>query len=662
MNRITTKFCLVFLLTIGSLLAQAQGVPQGINYQGLARNSSGSIITNQAVSIKIGIYSTSVSGTLEWEETHALTTNQFGVIYCVIGQGTSTGAGAKPSFSAVDWGAGVHFIKIAMDETGGTTFQNIDTLQFWSVPYAMHSGTADSLYQPLRLSQLSDVDTIGVNLGAVLKWNGTNWYPGIDNNSDTALYAYNAAHASMSDTANYALNVLSVIDTIPFAYNSDSALYAQNSGTSNSAVNSNYCDTATYAFSSGSIYNYWQLAGNSGTNASTNFLGTTDNVDLVFRTNNLERMRITGAGKVGIGTTTPIGALHVVGNNGVIAEGTFGTGIAPPTGAGTRLVWYSKKAAFRSGGVTSNQWDDIKIGDYSFASGYNTTASGAYSTAFGSASTASGQYSLAACEQSTASGLASVAMGSSCVASGPYSVALSRGCQATDTCAIAMGYHPVASGKYAVSMGYTTTASGDYSYAFGYASNTNSKRGSFVYADASSNNPTLNTADNQFLVRASGGVIFYTNSTLTTGVSLAAGSGSWSSVSDKNKKEHFKKENGNDILNQLEKLEISSWNYKTQAASIRHVGPFAQDFYRLFKFGESDTTITTVDVDGISLIAIQALSQKTEELKKKADELETLKAQVESLENEKRKLEKRIVKMEAILLKQDDTFTALKEK
>ncbi|MDR2204690.1 MAG: hypothetical protein LBE36_00785 [Flavobacteriaceae bacterium] len=45
---------------------------------------------------------------------------------------------------------------------------------------------------------------------------------------------------------------------------------------------------------------YWGLTGNSGTTPGTNFIGTTDNKDFVFKTNNLERMRILSSGSVGI--------------------------------------------------------------------------------------------------------------------------------------------------------------------------------------------------------------------------------------------------------------------------------------------------------------------------------------------------------------------------
>ena len=74
----------------------------------------------------------------------------------------------------------------------------------------------------------------------------------------------------------------------------------------------------------------WKTLGNAGTNAATNFVGTTDAVDFVTRTNNTEKMRVTSGGNVGIGTTSPFASLHVNTNGGMIgiaAEGnsTVGT-------------------------------------------------------------------------------------------------------------------------------------------------------------------------------------------------------------------------------------------------------------------------------------------------------------------------------------------------
>jgi hypothetical protein len=149
----------------------------------------------------------------------------------------------------------------------------------------------------MYLDQLLDVDTIGVFTNAVLKWNGAFWVPAPDMDSDTALYAFSANHSTTADTATYALNLLSTVDTVLFANTSDTAAYSVNSGTANNAINSNYCDTAIYAFNSGSAFTSWNLSGNSGTIPGTNFIGTTDNKDLVFKTNGSEKMRITAAGK-----------------------------------------------------------------------------------------------------------------------------------------------------------------------------------------------------------------------------------------------------------------------------------------------------------------------------------------------------------------------------
>jgi len=63
----------------------------------------------------------------------------------------------------------------------------------------------------------------------------------------------------------------------------------------------------------------WDLLGNAGTTVGTNFLGTTDNNSLAFRTNNVEKMRIEAGGNVGIGTTAPGYRLDL--NTGTFAFG-----------------------------------------------------------------------------------------------------------------------------------------------------------------------------------------------------------------------------------------------------------------------------------------------------------------------------------------------------
>jgi hypothetical protein len=73
------------------------------------------------------------------------------------------------------------------------------------------------------------------------------------------------------------------------------------------------------------------LAGNASTTPTTNFIGTTDNEPLAFRTNNTENMRLTSAGNLGIGTTTPNAHAQVdivaSGRDPLHAEGNPGAGI-----------------------------------------------------------------------------------------------------------------------------------------------------------------------------------------------------------------------------------------------------------------------------------------------------------------------------------------------
>ena len=63
--------------------------------------------------------------------------------------------------------------------------------------------------------------------------------------------------------------------------------------------------------------NAWSLLGNRSTSQGTNFLGTTDNQPLVFKTNGAEAMRIDTAGRVGINTTGPDPHFRLTVRNGV---------------------------------------------------------------------------------------------------------------------------------------------------------------------------------------------------------------------------------------------------------------------------------------------------------------------------------------------------------
>lgn len=155
----------------------------------------------------------------------------------------------------------------------------------------------------------------------------------------------------------------------------------------------------------------------------------------------------------------------------IIGKGIYGGAPAllpSDQGAGTRMLWYPAKAAFRAGSVDWTQWDDSKIGKYSAALGYSTTASGLYSTAFGSYTGAFGNWSTAMGCNSAATGSSSMAMGSAVSASGTYSTGMGYFTVASGYCSTSFGFSNVASGESSTAMGYASCASGDYSTSMGY--------------------------------------------------------------------------------------------------------------------------------------------------------------------------------------------------
>jgi hypothetical protein len=129
--------------------------------------------------------------------------------------------------------------------------------------------------------------------------------------------------------------------------------------------------------------------------------------------------------------------------------------------------------------------------------------------------------------------------------------------------------------------------------------------GTFVWSDGTAE--FASSLPNQFWVLASGGVIFNTGN--NNGVVLNPGSGAWSTISDRNSKENVVAVDAAEILEAVAKMPIATWNYKSQAESVRHMGPMAQDFYAAFELGEDERHISTIDVDGVALASIQALYQ-----------------------------------------------------
>jgi len=109
----------------------------------------------------------------------------------------------------------------------------------------------------------------------------------------------------------------------------------------------------------------------------------------------------------------------------------------------------------------------------------------------------------------------------------------------------------------------------------------------------------------------------------------------WNNASDAASKENFQQIDGEQILEKIESLDITRWNYIGKE-DAEHIGPTAQDFYKAFGVGVGDKTISTVDPSGIALAAIKELYKKSKEVDELKRQLEELSKAVEKLAKERK--------------------------
>lgn len=113
--------------------------PEKINYQAIIRDVQGVVVANQNVSIKIEILESTPSGTVVYEESHSVVTNDYGLVNLKIGTGSVTSG----VFSTISWGANPYFLKISVDPSGATNYTLVGVSELVSVPYALHAKTVE---------------------------------------------------------------------------------------------------------------------------------------------------------------------------------------------------------------------------------------------------------------------------------------------------------------------------------------------------------------------------------------------------------------------------------------------------------------------------------------------------------------------------------------
>ena len=161
------KTLFLFFTIIGlTLSAQQEAPPQGINYQAVVYsdngnnqpglNNPGQVLWNKDITLRFAVYQGEDNPILVYEELHAITTDEFGMVSLVIGQGVPQGT---QLFETINWGTGPHFLRVDVDKNAGINFESMSYQKLWSVPYALYSEQSNSS----NFSDSSDYSNIAGN-------------------------------------------------------------------------------------------------------------------------------------------------------------------------------------------------------------------------------------------------------------------------------------------------------------------------------------------------------------------------------------------------------------------------------------------------------------------------------------------------------------------
>ena len=106
--------------------------------------------------------------------------------------------------------------------------------------------------------------------------------------------------------------------------------------------------------------------------------------------------------------------------------------------------------------------------------------------------------------------------------------------------------------------------------------------------------------------------------------------GTITQLSSRHSKENLVAVAGSTLLSQLRQLNLWTWNYRSSSMADRHMGPVAEDFYRMFGLGKDERSVAPADMAGVALAASQALSAEIEQRDRHIAELEARIARLES--------------------------------
>jgi hypothetical protein len=461
-NAMKTKLFFLLLTTYFLLSPCTAQVPQGFNYQAIARDGSGTILANLALPVKIDIQTSLTGGTLIYEELFAsVTSNSFGLISLVVGTGTQTG-GSAASFSAIDWKAQTLYLKTII-QYPGTTWTTMGTSQLWGVPYSL---VAQNVAGPLTKLGITGTTTDMEEALFEVKNQAGNTVFAVYNEGIRAYVGNGNAKGAKGgfSVGGYdATKGTTIYDLLTL--NTDSARIYVDSKPNLKGARGGF-SVGGYDMTKGGVpvQNYLDVSN--------------DSVRIYIDSNPLTKGKRGGFAVGGYDMTKGT-------NDNYLNVNTDATGIVNPV---NRILWYPIKNAFLAGNIRIGTPDSVGVN--SFAIGYQSKSRGMYSQAMGYKAIANGDYSTAIGKNAVASSINSFAFGDSAQAVQDESYAIGRGALAEGYRSFAIGSAGVdfngnstgvayAQGLYSVVVGQGSQALGYGSFAFGLA---DTARGDFSTA------------------------------------------------------------------------------------------------------------------------------------------------------------------------------------
>jgi hypothetical protein len=199
-------------------------------------------------------------------------------------------------------------------------------------------------------------------------------------------------------------------------------------------------------------------------------------------------------GGPGVGRTiiADAGAVTIAGTDGLVSTGVAGSGALMPSGAGVRMVWNPRKAAFRVGEALTDEWDDDNVGLYSIALGNGSRATELGAVSIGTFNLATNVLAFALGSNTIASGQRSTAFGDFTIASGFRSTSFGNQTTASANLSTAFGHNTTASGNSSTAFGSSNVASGTVTTSFGRQNTASSYGETVIGIGATTYTPSFN--------------------------------------------------------------------------------------------------------------------------------------------------------------------------